>query len=182
MKKLAIVLGLIGWSVPALAIYAPNWERPILKAKMEVTHTEFGFQNVEDVVVTLTKRDGEKNATGVTIEYTLPLQADSEETSRIVKQLQIYNIEKDSCGSTMISARLPESKVGEDNRPFHGMGARFNLTLMDHSTRICEDYRPYRWEIYAREGYGWCGTGDSVIEAVGNPSPVITIMNAQSVI
>ena len=109
----------------------------------------------------------------------------------ISKKLEITHVEKNDCGSTVYSAQLPID-IRESYQEFKGLlamtkdsglrnsdpvnGARFNLTLIDHRTRICEDHRAYAWEVSVREGYGWCGTMDSVFEAVGNPEPVYTIM------
>jgi len=161
----------------AMAVYDPSWERPLFTSEMKVTHSEYGFKDVDQFSLTLTKRDGEKNYTGAIVKYKQEVTGENQETFLIdvTKLLKVDQIEKDSCGSTLIYAQLAPL----NNQSPNPMGARYHLVLLDHSSRICKDYRPYLWEASIREGYGWCGTGDSTMEGVGNPLADITIQSIE---
>jgi hypothetical protein len=50
---------------------------------------------------------------------------------------QIMNEEKDGCNSTIYHAEEVQPK----------QGAPRMLTVADHSERICDDYRPFKWEV-----------------------------------
>jgi len=185
MKNLFIGLFVLvsGWD--AQAVYQEGWDRPVEQAQLKITHGINGFADLDEAKLTHTVQDG-SGITKFTIEY-----LDPESEKMVSKKLEITHVEKNDCGSTVYSAQLPID-IRESYQEFKGLlamtkdsglrnsdpvnGARFNLTLIDHRTRICEDHRAYAWEVSVREGYGWCGTMDSVFEAVGNPEPVYTIM------
>jgi hypothetical protein len=171
MKQLTLALALLILGGNANAIYNPEWERPIFGAEMEITHTNRGFEGVSEVNLVLTKRDGENEMTGMILSFLQahPLKGFIGEVER---ELVITNISKDNCGSTIYNAQLATSH----DLPLEDVQARFSISLTDHSTRLCEDYRPYGWEAHVREGYGWCGTMDATMELVGNPEPLRTIM------
>ncbi len=148
----------------AFGIYDPNWERPILgDHDMKIEAAQFGFEDVTQAGLTLTKRDGQTEPTGILVNLN-----DGGAVRSI--QLTITSIEKDaSCGSVRYVASL-----GKQSK---SMGARFNVVLEDHTTRVCDDARPGIWEANLREGYGWCGTGDATLYLVGNPEPLYTIQS-----
>lgn len=60
-------------SVPAFAVYAPDWERPIQQAEMDVVHADGYFTDVQDVSLVLNRRDGVKTpATSFYLTLSLP--------------------------------------------------------------------------------------------------------------
>ena len=187
MKKLLILAGVF-YTLHAQALIDPTWERPIWESSMDKIASTEQFEGVVDVSLTLTKRDGEENPTGLTLQYGLCAYCPAFAT----EQLEITHIEEIECGSTLYVAQLP---VDTDAPNLTGMIQtayfdihkkvqdqstapilrRVSIVLTDHSTRYCEDLRPYIWEAEVREGYGWCGTGDATMSLVGNPKPVYTI-------
>ena len=114
---------------------------------------------------------------GFTVEYNLNETFGALEKRHVV-ELAVVDVTEDECGSTIYHASLMQ--MDYMYRPFDPNNqARFSLTLVDHSTRLCEDYKPNLWEANVREGWGWCGTMDSTMEAVGNPQPLFTIAVAE---
>lgn len=168
MKKLTLSLFALVLSANAFAVYDPSWERPFLTANMNIVEVSYGFENMKEVQVTLSQRDDADQATSIRIDYTI-FDEDSElgiQPLRETSVLMIESISQDECGSTVYSAFKGDE-----------MGAREHLTLIDHSTRICEDRPMGRWYAYYRVGFGWCGTMDDVAEFYGNPEGVMTIQN-----
>jgi len=171
-KNKSFKTSFIGWgfvfsaflmATQSWAVFREGWERPILKASLEVTHATFEFKTSNNLELVLTKRDGAHSefATGLKLTY------DDQKTGESFTQFfQVTNVAKDECGSTVYSASAVLLKDPQ---------ARFNLTLTDNSTSNCKIVKDFRWEITARKGYGFCGTMDSTLEAVGNPEGVLTI-------
>lgn len=146
----------------------PGYERPRLRAEMDVTMTGYFPSEVQDVIVTLNRRDDSRQPTSLNIEYTIK----GEEDYPVNERLSIVKIEDIGCGSKRIFASL-----NSETDPSRVTGARANLVLEDHSKRLCDDYRPAVWTASYRSGYGWCGTMDLVLELSGNPKPVFTPMH-----
>lgn len=174
----------------ASAMVQPGWERPILSAQMKKISAVGHFNFSRKANLTLTKKDGAINPTGMRLEleeYTVtpPIGEPTDPTfghppfghpaftARSVK-LKINNIETDGCGSTIYYARLMPLVAHPELTDAPTVGARFTITLKDHSTRICTDLQPNLWEAHVREGFGWCGTGDATMDLVGNPREVFT--------
>lgn len=68
-------------------------------------------------------------------------------------------VEKDSCGSTRYTAV-------QNVRSLHPV----RITLVDHATRLCENYRPYQFEsTFTVDGPMAPGVPVSVLRALGNP-------------
>lgn len=154
-------------SANAFAVYDPSWERPILTADdMEITSATQAFEKAKKVDLTLTRRDGQKKVTGMVLSVDYP-----HSNKPVVTTLKVDQITKDDCGSTVYYAHLP-SKPSKG-----GMDRRFSVTLTDHAARLCDDYKPFRWEASVREGYGWCGTFDATMSMQGEPQGVITILS-----
>ncbi|MEK6705216.1 MAG: hypothetical protein AABZ06_05460 [Bdellovibrionota bacterium] len=150
-------------SASAHAVVQQGWERPILAAEMEVSEATLNFDGVKVVDLTMTRQDGSETPTGFKVGF---MNSGSERTVNLI----ISSIERGSCGSTVYVADLPGR---EPHQP--ETFARFHLRLVDHSTRLCDDARPYAWEASVSQGWGWCGTGDSHMKFAGNPEPVYTI-------
>ncbi len=186
-QQVAIVaLMMVSPLTQAFGIVKPGWERPIQRAEMKVDGAQGAFNDVKDVDLTLTRKDVELTAqdivprrlpvTGMIVEYTVDRNVGSDRDMLVqeerVKMVLVVDQQpsKDECGSTIYIGRL----ASEKKEP---VGARFSVVLRDHSTRLCEDLKPYRWEAHVRQGFGWCGTGDAVMDLVGNPEAVYTIQS-----
>jgi hypothetical protein len=72
-------------------------------------------------------------------------------------------VSKDDCGSIYYSASIVQGGEGRM------AGARTIVTLVDHRDRVCTDLVPNLIEFRMRKGYGWCGTMDSTLHAIGEP-------------
>ncbi|HTL11384.1 MAG TPA: hypothetical protein VL588_02785 [Bdellovibrionota bacterium] len=169
MKHLIATLALALTSTSAFAVYQPGWERPVMKSDMRVISAEYGYENVEGVTLTLTRRDGANGYTGLIMETTE--QADSTRvTTQHTVTLEVKGVSMDECGTTTIRAALPGQNP---------MGARTTVTLIDHSTSKCRDHSEHAWEAHVRTGFGWCGTGDATMDLEGDVEPVFTIMSRE---
>ena len=180
MKRLLLTT-LIALSAVANAIHQPVYPRPILGAAMEVTASWGMFNNAREVSLTLMRHGptpGQKeDVYSIVLDFLLLDRLNSGDVIEVSKNLVVVNSYVDNCGSTVYDAQLSDvfttgarAKVQQPH-----VGERFSVTLVDHSTRLCEDYRPYVWEAHVRSGYGWCGTMDSVMKIVGNPEPPYSI-------
>lgn len=165
-------------STYAHASYAPPLKTPVLDfgssiftAKMSVTEAQYGFEGAYNVRLTLNK-DPSLNRfdpPAVTLEYNQPSSdplSGSPHHRTVI--LRVSRTETDTCGTVHYYADLSRT-VDPDSR---AVGARFHLHLADHSRRLCEDYKPFKWEADVREGFGWCGTGDATMGLQGNPKRV----------
>ncbi|HBQ20922.1 MAG: hypothetical protein A2Z91_08715 [Deltaproteobacteria bacterium GWA2_38_16] len=185
MKKIILtVLTIVFVTTNAGAIVMrPGHERPIFGAAMEKVDAQGHFELASNIFLELTKRDSYRayntDPTGMLLTYTVPsVKLSSDESDQFVSQKLVITDKRDvGCGSVQYIASLrpepilhylPVEKTRE-------MQHRFTVVLIDHSQRVCEDYRPYLWEASVREGYGWCGTMDATMEIVGNPERVYTI-------
>jgi hypothetical protein len=178
MKRAMIIFLLALFVTPsAFGIYIQDWERPVLTAEMDVVKARFAFENVNRVWLTATINSSKKSKlpyTGLQLRFTHEDPSQQGQTREIMQvvNLEVNSVETDACGSRTIIANLPKPKQGERHM---GLQARFSVVLTDHSTRLCEDYRPNLWEASVRQGFGWCGTMDATMSLVGNPEPVYTI-------
>jgi hypothetical protein len=182
MKQSVTIIALLAISPfsQAFGDIRPGWERPIKKAEMKLVDSQGHFGDAQDIDLTLTRRDGKNGpnklkVTGMVLEYTINSTQGYRDGVDVVTPLREKRVlivdqapTKDSCGSSIYYGQLAKQGQNKD------VQVRFNVVLVDHSTRICKDFRPYRWEVSVREGYGWCGTMDATMELVGNPETVYT--------
>jgi hypothetical protein len=160
----------------AFASYEPGRVDVVSVAKMKVISARNGFEKIRKVQLELTKRSGESQPSGMTIKYLAPSPSTSGDSYVLRKtDLVIEETSQDNCGSTYYQAHLPLQQGNGEDRGREEMGGRFNITLVDHSTRLCKDYQEYLWEANVREGYGWCGTVDAVMQLKGNPVGMVSI-------
>jgi len=169
MKKLGVALAVFCGMLfgQAHASIIPGWERPIRRAEeMKIIKTEFGFENVTKVSLTLTQQDETPSSTGITIEYVEPKPyiGTPYRPGANYKMLKIINKYTDFCGSTVYQAAL---QLKQQN-------LRFYVQLVDHSKRICKDNPPGTWEAFVTKGYGFCGTFDATMHLSGEPEEVVT--------
>ncbi len=138
----------------------------VATADMEVVSSQNFFRSPQDVQMDLTRRSDDQNVVGLNLRYTLPnISTSMTPDQKVSYALGVDSVSKDECGSTIYVARLGNSD------PSQPVGPRLSLVLVDHLTRTCRDYQPYRWEARLRSGFGWCGTGDAVLKLRGNPAP-----------
>jgi len=103
MKRIINTLALL-LSLPAFAVYAPNWERPIQEAQMDVVKADGFFAGAENVVLTLNRRDGKKApATSFDLELSLPAGQELREVSYKVPVDEISASDK---GNLIIKGEL----------------------------------------------------------------------------
>ncbi len=155
-------------SLASKAIYDPRWERPILEAKLiELSTDRLDVGSEVDKRLVLNRRDGAKRPTSFAY------------TERGVWNKSVFfrilHTSQDSCGSTRHIAlekkRSFDILSSAEASPTKILRPMRRLVVIDHETRICDDYKKYRWEVKLYEGNG------SLRQFVGNPEPIITIMS-----
>ena len=177
-KIMFMFVGLFAFtSTVAFAISQPGYERPLYSAQMEKVNARGHFELAQNVRLMMTQLDESETPTGLRLSYVNSmLEQFPEATGYSSVDLTIVETREIGCGSVQHIARLRQPN---DHRDSIYNQHRFTVVLIDHTRRICEDYRPYLWEASIREGYGWCGTMDATMELRGNPKGVFTIQNAQ---
>lgn len=129
------------------------WDRPIERAQMKISSAEGTLSKVQYAQITRTNK-----RLLVTFNNDQQLAFDILETADA------------GCGSKKVSA---EGVVPA--RPGH-RPVRFFLQLVDHRTRICEDYRPYMWDVrinqIMKSAKFQAGVPVGTLILQGTPSPV----------
>lgn len=110
----------------------------------------FHFKNVGEVTLSVYCVD---NAYGRMV---LDYEADGILTS---KELTISSVALSNCGHHLYFGHYQSSAEG---------GYRFSVRLTDLASNTCHDI-PFRWTAEVRSGYGFCGTGDSVMTLIEKP-------------
>jgi hypothetical protein len=152
----------------AHAVYAPNWERPVLRADLQELAANGGVINYSlKKSLTLNKRDGARQATTYTLTEERRVQC-FRAPCPPMKHTRTFRIQgpavEAGCGSRRLTA-VEIAPVGLTDFP---AGV---LTVIDHSTRRCDDFQPYRWRVTLS------GRRDGRRTFGGNPEPVYTIMS-----
>ena len=186
MKK--VLFGLMGFVVVSIFNVADarsmiRPERPTQYAYMNKDYATQDFVSAENVVLTLTQLAGSDEATGMVLNF-----HDSKTGTFKTEVLEIVTIQKDACGSTIYNAALynaepPQSRIALHSSTSHMEvmpvvpfnGRRLNITLQDHTNRLCHDVINNLWEAHVREGFGWCGTMDSTMDISGKPEVIDSI-------
>lgn len=161
----AVFTVLILASIKASAI--PLVERPILTAEMIEFSDDAGHERHRKTQMTLNQRDFANSPTSILVEEGIPIRfclvAPCPKPVE-ASLFRIAKITKDDCGSTVYRAYPVSFAI---RRPL-------TLLLIDHVTRLCEDYRKYRWEAVIQP---------SVVgrprEFAGNPLPVLLPVSDQ---
>jgi len=183
----------------AYSIYNPRWERPIERAdltEMDDAGHEIGSWIKHQL--TKNRRDGAKRTTSFDLaESSAPVPCPRVEPcidpvivcvrapcpqpkpmcqhwTRCWNGAQYFanthfrvvRAETIECGSTRYIAIESPGKKGSESQMSYRPAV---LSLIDHTTRVCEDYKKYLWEVRVR-------SGKKVRRLVGNPEPVFTIM------
>lgn len=100
-------------AVPARAVYAPSWERPVKQAEMIVLESEGFFNDAENVVLTQNRRSGfEKEASSFTLSFDL-LNKDGS-SQKMSYQIPVEDVSYDRCGGTEFVASLKLHNVDRE--------------------------------------------------------------------
>lgn len=160
MKHIILITIVFLLSTNALAIFLPNYERPILHvAEMDILETHAGFETVNEVSVVLNQRDNMSEPTSVSVKIVW------EDGSIEGKTMRIYHSREDSCGSVIYIAQIADSKM-----------ERYSIVLTDNSNYFCE-YTPEKiWEAHIRHGFDFNGTMDDSMDLIGTPQPTYSIL------
>jgi len=164
MKHFLVALTLV-ISAPAFAIYAPDWERPVQRAEMDVVQADGHFTDVEDVLLVLNRRDGVKSpATSFSLSFTLPDQKTLSDVKYLVPVEEIFASDK---GNIVIKGQIDLSTGDGISRLMH-----------------VELSRPYSQEVGSAEPHwiaelrfferGLVNTS-STLQLSGTPESVATI-------
>lgn len=176
MKKAIWSLALVAVGIQssaAMAIYRPGWERPVLEAKMiemDAMGHEIGIGL--DKVLTMHQQDGAQHPTMLTLveeQKVFCVRAPCPP----IKQKVEFVLRKPTaagCGSLRYFGVDKRALLFARGRVMPA-GAK-TIQLVDHTTRLCDDYKKYTWEAKMTDaGRG----GMRVRQLFGNPTPVITI-------
>jgi hypothetical protein len=150
----------MGWISGAMAINDPNWERPIMEAKMEkATSASPEFEDAHNIHVTLHQRFGVKGPTSITLAY------EQEEAPATKISLPIVDVKVSTCGTMIYIARKTEAQK------------MTYVTLVDHSQRTCDEVVSAPWMLQVRqiEGIVGIGTSSGLMTLHAEPTPVYTI-------
>ncbi|MBI4402574.1 MAG: hypothetical protein HY537_00340 [Deltaproteobacteria bacterium] len=148
-------------TLSARAVYIPGWERPVKQALL----TEFDAMGHEvgiglEKVLIMNKRDNFPRPTSFTFQEEKQVYCITYPCPRIkqTSTFMVANVISDRCGSTLYIAY----ETG-----FLSLKRR-TLEVADHTTRICDDYRGYIWDV------SLVGAG-AKRQFGGNPGDVISI-------
>jgi hypothetical protein len=162
MKNLLLILT-FALSTPAFAVYAPNWERPVQGADMNVLQADGHFEGAEAVALTLNRRDGEKKA--VATSFTLDLSVPSSEGLRAVRYvIPVSDVSMNDQGVVVIKGSL---KLFNEN------------AATGYFPAIAIEVVPQAGEWEARVRFTESGsvTSTSNLRLSGSPEAVMTIQS-----
>lgn len=149
----------------ANAIVRPGWERPILRAELQQLAAGGAVTNYHlKKSLTMNKQDGFRQPTSFTLveeNQVFCVRAPCPPIKR-VRQFRVQSVAKVGCGSVRYTS-VEVAPHGLTDFP----AAVLNLT--DHTTRLCDDYRPYLWEVTVRS------PREALRRFGGKPEPVYTI-------
>jgi hypothetical protein len=168
MQKITQIVTLVAalaTSVSAYAIYKPGWQRPIYKAQLVEKDTlghELGIGFTKEL--TLHKMDQATRPTLLTFTEELKVYCFVAPCPRpkVTTKFVIVAKRPAGCGSVKYIAYAQKDRTAPETPPL-------KLVLVDHATRVCRDYRPYRWEAKLQR------EGAPARLLFGNPEGVITI-------
>lgn len=158
-------------ALSAQAVYVPGWDRPVESAKLtEVDATGHEVGIGLEKTLTLHKMDtAQQNATSFTFAEEMNVFCKMAPCNPIpaIAKFRVVRVSQDRCGSTVYTAQ-EIVKPGRDSESDPFLRA---LRVVDHATRLCEDYRPFRWEAELTS----VSNVSNVRNFQGNPEPVYTI-------
>jgi|GEM_PF-2406307 len=138
MKNFTAAMSLLTFLValPAMAIVAPNWERPQTQAEMMVIQADGFFETAENVVLTQNRRDGsESEASSLTLSFDLVNNDGSVQKAEY--EVPVEAVSYNRCGGTSFVGTLklynPELATGY----FPEIQIRLNRQSAMGGTRAC---------------------------------------------
>lgn len=150
------------FSVRAQAVEVPGWDRPQAEATMKVTQAKGTLSQIDSVDLQLNQRS---------------VEAKINKTHKLV--FHIVEVTEAGCGSKKVLARVSQPSVGSGPTVAGGVVKHFVLQLIDHRTRVCEDYRPYMWEAkitqIRKSAVFQAGVPVGSVVLEGDPQPIYTI-------
>lgn len=158
-KGILKIVASVAFINSAMAVNDPNWERPIMEAKVDIAiRNTNSFEGAHNIKVTLNQKNQQKNPTSISVDF------ENSTHSAVNIALAVTQIREDECGSMVYVAQ----------KFFNGH--RQAITLIDHSKRSDScDEAPATWVVQVRDGEGFCGTMDGVMLINAEPTPVYTI-------
>ncbi len=154
----------------AYGIIAPGWQRPVFQASLEEQDATGHEVTIGlDKTLTMNREDGSARPTSFTFfeehrMHCLPGTCSPiPETALFI----VKTIRTGACGSTFYIAQefVPADLQGNVTRNPR------TLQVVDHSTRLCEDYQKFGWEATLINSAGQDGTRT----LFGNPEPVVSV-------
>lgn len=116
----------------AQADFVPGRERPAVFGEAQILQADGIYKNTKAVDVTLLSKDEVRDYTGVV------LTVDGQRT-----RFEVQSVTVVGCGSTKIVAVAKKGLA-----PREDIAAE--VEILDHSTRLCDDYRRYVWDVTVR--------------------------------
>lgn len=172
----------LGLSASAMQL-PTGTERPLFEISgKNVQIQSQSIEAVKNIELQMMRRDGSKDATSFSFkaDFFANKIADTQSFEFFVTE-----ITHDACGSTIYHASTapkapaPNYQILPVEDTFHvalpKSERRVKLRVIDHSTRLCEDYKSYAWEVELHETYEFSANRNTVVEFLGNPEPVYTI-------
>lgn len=173
MKKFMFALVAVASfnSATSFAIVRPGWERPILKAEMvELDETGHEISQPGDITLTMNQRDGAPAPTSFTLVEKRKVFCVRAPCPPITSKVQFKIVDKKpaGCGSFEYTARDKNALLA-GIRPLPVT----TLKVVDHTTRLCDDYKKYMWEAKVQTTSPTARYRQRSL--FGNPEPVYTI-------
>ena len=177
-------LATVAWGVSSTAMQLPaNTERPLFEISgKNIQIQSQSIEAVKNIELQMMRRDGSKDVTSFSFQADF-FQNNIGQTQNL--KFFVTEITHDACGSTIYHASTapkapaPAYQILPVEDTFHvalpKSIRRVKLRLIDHSTRLCEDYKSYAWEVELHETYEFSANRNTVVEFRGNPEPIYTI-------
>lgn len=136
----------------------PGWEKPILKATMQVRSALGVFKNADEAKLAMTQNSGDKAPSGFV------LLIDGQ-----VRKFKIQTRVPDTNCNSVDYVAVAVDPVDAEGK------AAMTLQLTDHTNRICKDVREHDWEATVKKFDKITEAELGSAELAGNPHTVISI-------
>ncbi len=171
-SKILVITFMVG-AFHAFAAMIPGWDKPILQSTLEEQdQTGHEIQVAIDQTLTMNRQEGSAHPTSFTFFEKRRLHCLRTNCAPIPETtvFLVKDIRSESCGSTVYYA---EEMLPSD---LNGNVARSPRTLhvIDHTERLCEDYKKFAWEASIVTAPGQDGY---VRLFFGNPETVSTVQS-----
>jgi hypothetical protein len=165
LHSLFALVAFIGGSAHGVVI--PGWERPSLRAPLDqIGNGGVVINHHLKKSLTQNRRDGARRPTSYTLSEEVQVFC-VKAPCPPMRQTRVFRIQSErdaGCGSRQITA-VEQAPAGLTDFP------AATLKVVDHSKRLCDDFRPYAWEVTVQS------RREKLRRFGGNPEPVYTIMS-----